>query len=203
MTAPAQSAPRPGEELLAAAARLMAERGFHGMSMRELARSRDCVPSTLYHYFPSKDALLHALQERGFTTLIATANAALADLDDPAERLYVFIANHLRFVAEHPHVMRVLVHGTGGLSEGQRSDVLGWKARYFAIARGVLSGVAGPEAPSAELERVTYSVFGMINWSYGWYQPALHGSPAEVARTMQRMVLSGAFGPAALTEDTR
>jgi AcrR family transcriptional regulator len=46
--------------LLEAALELLAERGFHGASMRAIAAAADVRESALYHYFPSKESLLAA-----------------------------------------------------------------------------------------------------------------------------------------------
>ncbi len=53
---------------------------------------------------------------------------------------------------------------------------------------------AGGRGGGAALERATYSMFGMLNWIYGWYEPARHGTPHEVARTIHRIAMSGVIG---------
>jgi AcrR family transcriptional regulator len=42
------------EEILTAAAHLLAARGYHGMSMRDLARATGMSLANLYNYFHSK-----------------------------------------------------------------------------------------------------------------------------------------------------
>ena len=185
-----------------AAARLIASEGFHGMSMRHLARTADTSLSNLYNYFASKEEILFALQRQAFETLVASASAALEQIDDPAGRLYIFISHHLRYFVHHPEVMRVLVHEAASLPPEQRQTVRRLKEDYFRLGREILrrligEGCAGadsePRKPvaDAELDRITYSVFGMLNWIYGWYDPAVHGSPSDLARTIHRLVLCG------------
>jgi AcrR family transcriptional regulator len=48
-------------DVLAAARRLFAERGFHATSTRDLAEAADINDALLYRYFPGKDAILAAL----------------------------------------------------------------------------------------------------------------------------------------------
>jgi AcrR family transcriptional regulator len=201
--------------ILEAAARAIAAHGFHGMSMRELARAAGMSLSNLYNYFASKDEILHALQKEAFEVLVGSAEGALAELDGaaggPDARLYVFISHHVRYVAERPEVMRVLVHEAASLPPARRRSVRRLKERYFRIARGivaeVVAGGCGRAVPlgdaqaaastnggpggEAELDRITYNLFGMLNWIYGWYDPALHGPPQELARTIHRIALCG------------
>lgn len=50
-------------EVLRAAMGLMAERGFSGASLRELARRLEMSQPSLYHYFDSKDALVEQITD--------------------------------------------------------------------------------------------------------------------------------------------
>jgi len=211
MTAAVQSRDVRGA-IFEAAAHLIATEGFHGMSMRHLARAAETSLSNLYNYFASKEEILFALQRQAFETLVASARGALEKVDDPASRLYVFLSHHLHYFAEHPQVMRVLVHEAASLPPQQRRTVRRLKEEYFRLGREILQrliaqGCAGAESESpsspeepvaprepvtaAELDRITYSVFGMLNWIYGWYDPEVHGSPSELARTIHRLVLCG------------
>ena len=197
---------RPGSELkrtaiLEAAARAIAERGFHGMSMRELARETGQALATFYNYFRSKDEVIFHIQAQAFETMIRTAEDALQGLTSPQDRLFVFIYQHVRFVAEHPDVMRVLVHEAGALPAANRSQVRALKERYYDLARRIVGdlyregcgapGAAGGKASALELERMTYGIFGMLNWIYGWYEPARHGTPGDVARSLHALALCG------------
>ena len=189
-------------EILDAAAAAIAESGFHGMTMRGLARATGKSLASFYNYFPSKEELLFSLQADAFETLTTSLKAALLDVEDPVERLHVFILNHLRFLAEHKSVMRVLVHEASALPRGRRRTVRLLKERYFQIGRDIVASILGAGCSSpgadgagsldpAEIERVTYSVFGMLNWSYGWYEPEQHGTPEDVARTIHAVAVCG------------
>jgi AcrR family transcriptional regulator len=178
----------------------MAAHGFHGMSMRELARAAGMSLSNLYNYFPSKEEILFALQKEAFEVLVTSAEEALRRMESeagpggatPDAWLYVLVSHHVRYVAERPDVMRVLVHEAATLPAARRGAVRRLKERYFRLARGIVEELVGPAwTDPAELDRVTYNLFGMLNWIYGWYDPALHGPPQELARTIHRIALCG------------
>jgi AcrR family transcriptional regulator len=189
--------------ILEAAARAIAERGFHGMSMRELARETGQALASFYNYFRSKDEVIFHIQAGAFQTMIVTAEDALRGLDSPQDRLFAFIYQHVRFVAEHPDVMRVLVHEASALAAARRSQVRALKERYYDLGRRIVGdlfrdgrGAQGGSAGKAqlELEHMTYGVFGMLNWTYGWYDPPRHGTPGEVARSLHALALCGLAG---------
>ncbi len=188
--------------IIEAAARAVAEHGYHGMSMRDLARATDRSLAAFYNYFASKEDVLFALQKEAFETLIATTRRALAEVGDAAGRFYVFIHHHVRYFTEHPDVMRVLVHEAAALPPSRRRVVRALKEQYYEIGREIVravveEGCGRPGAvprgsvDDAELERAAYDVFGMMNWVYAWYSPRRHGSAADVARTIHRIVLCG------------
>lgn len=190
--------PRPGSaqkrlQILDAAARAIGTHGFHGMSMRELAAATGQAVAGFYNYFDSKDEVLFRIQERAFETMIASAKDALQGIAAPRDRLFAFIYQHVRYVAEHPDTMRVLVHEAGTLPARQRGRVRTLKERYYDLGRAIVAELYREGAPG-EQERMTYGIFGMLNWVYGWYDPARHGTPGEVARSLQRLALAGLTG---------
>lgn len=189
-------------EILDAAAAAIAEHGFHGMSMRNLARATGKALASFYNYFPSKEELLFSLQTNAFETLTGTLKGALEGVDDPVDRLYAFVLHHVRYVAEHRSLWRVLVQEASALPAAKRKKVRLLKEGYFQIVRDIVASIlaAGCKSPGAEgavgldpteVERVTYSVFGMLNWSYGWYDPQVHGTPQDVARTIHAIAVCG------------
>lgn len=189
-------------EILEAAAEAIAEHGFHGMSMRALAQATGRALANFYNYFSSKEDLLFSLQAEAFETMTKSAQAALEGVDEQVDRLYVFVLNHLRFSADHRSVMRVLVHEASALPAGRRKTVRLLKEGYFNICRDIVAAILtasciSPGAAGAasldpmEVERITYSVFGMLNWSYGWYDPKQHGTPEDVARTIHALAVCG------------
>lgn len=190
------------QDILAAAAHLLAARGYHGMSMRDLARATGMSLANLYNYFASKEDLMFALQTRAFETLIASAEQSLEGVEGPDERLYAFILSHVRYITTHRDVTRVLVEGTGELPAKRRRAIRDLKERYREIGREIVTGIqaAGCGVPGVvplgaqsapEVERSTYNIFGMLNWIYGWYEPDQHGTPQDVARSIYKMALCG------------
>lgn len=189
-------------EILQAAAAAIAEHGFHGMTMRGLARATGRGLATFYNYFSSKEDVLFSLQTEAFETMTGSVQELLADVAEPVDRLYVFILNHLRYLAEHGAEMRVLVSEAAALPAGRRKTVRLLKEGYFRICRDIVAAIlaADRDSPGAgsgasldpiEVERVTYSMFGMLNWSYGWYDRRHHGSPEDVARSMHNLAICG------------
>lgn len=200
MTQPARRDDRRAD-VLRGAVTSIARYGYHGMSMRDLAKTTGKSLASFYHLFRSKQDILFEIQSQAFEQLVATAELALAEVGDPRGRLQIFVLNHVRYFAEQPDVMRVLVHEAAALPRPHRTQIRALKQRYFEIARDVVRTVLERDSGSSgavdalELERITYCIFGMLNWIYGWYEPARHGSPEQLARTIQHLALRGTVPP--------
>ncbi len=182
-------------KILRAAATLIAAEGYHGMSMRSLAKASGHSLANVYNYFTSKEDILFALQKEAFETLLEATGAALADVPEAVGRLYCFISHHVHYFVEHPEVMRILVLEAASLPEERRRVVRRVKEQYFEIgrriARDLIEKGGRQLEDDAELERITYSLFGMLNWIYGWYRPEIHGGPRQLARTIYEIALCG------------
>lgn len=186
--------------ILAAAASILARHGYHGTSMRDLAKATGRGLSSLYTYFPSKEALLFALQTRAFETLLDSADAAVASVRTPDQRLYAFVLNHVRYFTAHDDVMRVLMQEAKVLPARQRKQVRALKERYYSLAESLVATLVS-SSPSAkgrasrvgriEVERLTYGLFGMLNWVWAWYERDRHGDARDVARTIHAMATRG------------
>lgn len=188
------------DEILSAAAKAFAERGYHGMSMRDLAKATNRSPATLYNYVDSKEDLLYLIQKHAFEELLASGRAAVAGTEDAAERMHRFVLAHVRFFADRQYLMRVLIHEAAALPAGRRAEIRERKQAYFELAQGIVRDLgrreSGVDPSPLEVERNTYCLFGMLNWTYGWYEPERHGGPEELAQGIERVALAG-IAPAA------
>jgi AcrR family transcriptional regulator len=182
-------------EILSAAARAFAEHGYHGMSMRDLAKLTRRSPATLYNYVDGKEDLLYLIQRDAFEEMIRSAEAALEGVTLAEERLHELVLCHVRFFADRQYLMRVLIHEAAALPPPRRAEIRGLKERYFRMAAEIVAGVArsrnGEEPDALDVERNTYCLFGMLNWTYGWYEPTRHGTPEELAHTIERVATGG------------
>jgi AcrR family transcriptional regulator len=81
--------------ILASAKRLFAERGFHGVSVSDLAQEVDLPVGSIYTYFESKEAIVATVIEEGWAAFIASLEAALSGPGGPDERLSIFLYRFL------------------------------------------------------------------------------------------------------------
>ena len=73
--------------ILDAAEELLAEKGYHEMSIDEIAARVGVSKGTVYLHFPSKEELVLAQLERGMRRFIQSADVVLTSAASPSEKL--------------------------------------------------------------------------------------------------------------------
>ncbi|GAA2824300.1 TetR/AcrR family transcriptional regulator [Crossiella cryophila] len=151
------------ERIFAALARLAGERGYDAITLAEVAAAAEVGRTAMYNYFPDKESLLLAFAEHETGGYLRELTAALAELDNPVDKLATYVRLHIRvFATRHmppSSALRPL------LSEQGRSRVLDHVTELESTLRRVLAaGMDQGYLPSAELDAlvplVTASVSG-------------------------------------------
>jgi AcrR family transcriptional regulator len=100
---------RRSEEILDAAARLFADRGYAAANTQELADMLQVGKGTIYRYFPTKEELFLAAVDRMVHRLTAAIDAAVAQVEEPLDHIAVAITTYLRFAAQQPEFAELLI----------------------------------------------------------------------------------------------
>ena len=183
------------DALLASAAKIFAERGYHETSMRDLAAESGVSLSGLYYYVKSKEELLFLIQDRNFQAVLDGLDEELVGVEQPIERLGRFIQSHLEYFASHMHEMKVLSHEAASLTGDYLAQVNAKKRLYTRRLMDILADVEASNGPAHVNRRVAaYSLFGMMNWIYNWYDPLGDLDIRLLSQNMTRLFLGGYVG---------
>jgi AcrR family transcriptional regulator len=102
-------AERRREEILDAAARLFAERGYSETDTQVLAEELGVGKGTLYRYFPSKRELFLAAADRVMRRVRQHIDERLAGVEEPLERIRTGVRAFLGYCSQHPEYVELLV----------------------------------------------------------------------------------------------
>src|SRR5216110_63253 len=122
------------ELILRTAARIFAEKSYHSTSMRDISRATRVSLAGLYHYCKSKEELLFLIQDHCFGRVLESLEQRIAGVEDPLQKLHVFIDNHLSFFAANMAEMKVLSHEAESLEGEMHVHVSTKKERYARLA---------------------------------------------------------------------
>jgi TetR/AcrR family transcriptional regulator, cholesterol catabolism regulator len=181
-------------EILGHATEVFCDKGYEGASMRDLSRATGMSLAGLYYYFESKERLLYMIQKHTFTTIRDRAKARLAEVENPEQRIRIFIQNHLEYFLGNQKAMKVLSHEDDVLRNGFGQEVAALKREYYRICLGLLDELKAARGLDFSSRICVLSLFGMMNWIYTWHNPKIDSSAEELARQMGDIFLNGACG---------
>ena len=88
------------ERILAVAERLFGQRGYSGVSIRDIARAAGISKANVFHHYASKQALYEAVLERSASRFHALLESLADHQREAAELLEDFSRRHLRNMLE-------------------------------------------------------------------------------------------------------
>jgi AcrR family transcriptional regulator len=184
---------RRADEIIDAAARVFAERGYHGTTTQAIADVLGMRQASLYYYFPSKEAALEEVCARGTDVFVEGAERVMQMDVPPLEKLKLLIASHLAPIQTMPDYVRVFINERRYLPDASRKRV-GRKSRrierFFelVIQDGIDDGSIrnGTDARLAML-----AVLGMCNAVINWREADRNQDIGEIASGFAEIVAKG------------
>ena len=159
------------EDVVQAAGRLFAERGYHGTSMRDLGRELGLLGSSLYSHVAGKQELLVEVIERGAALFQASAEKALSTEGSGAVKLRVFITGHIDVVLDHLDEARTFLNEARSVEPDYRRRVLAARDRYEVSLRTLLAGGVRDSSFRSDLEPKLAGIFvlSILNAIDRWF----------------------------------
>jgi AcrR family transcriptional regulator len=176
------------ERILEMAEASLGERGYHGTRLHQIAERVGIQKASLFHYFPSKDALYRAVVDVGFGETDRTIRRVLEAEGNPLEKLRRLIEAYVDMVAAHPARTRIFLRQSlGDTPVGHRAPdserLLGMVVQF--IVDGQQAKIFAPVDAAA----LVLGVVGMVAFfltSAPVIAPTSFGDPARGA-TVQRV----------------
>ncbi|MFF2130401.1 TetR/AcrR family transcriptional regulator [Streptomyces olivochromogenes] len=194
-------APTRREQILKEAARLFAERGFHGVGVDEIGAAVGISGPGLYRHFAGKDAMLAELLVGISGQLLTGGKRRVAEADGGAEAvLDSLVEGHIDFALDDRPLITLHDRELDRLRDSDRKLVRQLQRQYVElwveVVREVYPALTEPTARSA-----VHSVFGLLNSTPHLGRPGAlpgRGVTAALLHRMARGAFAAAAGDAAL-----
>jgi TetR/AcrR family transcriptional regulator, cholesterol catabolism regulator len=160
------------EELSRQAARLFAEKGYHGTSIGDLADSMGVQKGSLYAHIEGKEDLLYETM-RGGAAAFHGGLDSVPDDAPPAEKVRLALRAHLRVVSEQLDVATVFVQEWKYLEGERLEEIVSERRRYEERIRELFREGRDLGELRADLD-VTAAALAFLsaaNWAYTWLAP--------------------------------
>jgi AcrR family transcriptional regulator len=149
-------------QLLAAAERLFAERGFLAVRLEDIGAAAGVSGPAIYRHFPNKESLLVELLVGISTRLLAGARQVRTRSSDAAAALDGLIDFHLDFALNEPDLIRIQDRDLAYVPEPAEKQVRKAQRQYVEIWVGVLREL-NRELAEADARLTAHAAFGLLN----------------------------------------
>jgi AcrR family transcriptional regulator len=194
------------ERIIAAAARLFAEKGVAGTTVRMIGDEVGVMSGSLYHHFDSKEEMVDRIVAPYFEELLERYKAVLAAHDSPTVRLGELMRESFRSIAEHPEACEIYRNDYKYLAAIPRFAYVVKATRRVqrmwlsVIEAGVEVGEFRPDLDA----RLFYRFARDAIWqSARWFKPRGPHTIDEIADACISLFLDGFAAHAASATQTR
>jgi TetR/AcrR family transcriptional regulator, cholesterol catabolism regulator len=159
-------------QLTREAARLFAQKGYHGTSIGDIAEALGVQKGSLYAHIASKEDLLYETMREGADAFHAALDAIPEEL--PAvEKIRLALRGHLRVVSEQLDVATVFVQEWRYLEGERRDEIVTERRRYEERIRELFREGREHSELRADLDEgaAALLLLSAANWAYTWLQP--------------------------------
>jgi len=131
-------------EILAAASKMFADRGYEAVTLREIAKEIGYTHAVIYQHFPDKAHILAELSRETIGLMVQNFDAIAAEHPSPKERLFATSRGLIQFCTAHAQQFRNVFFGPesrNGIRAGQYINDIGaplfqrFVQLFFDVAR--------------------------------------------------------------------
>ncbi len=176
-------------------ASLFAKKGYRSVSMREIASALSMRPSSLYHYFDGKEALLFKIMDSAMEESLAVLKDMSTSEKPTKERLEAMLHFYSQYYLQESERLTLLVNEIPSLSSQYRSKLVEREKEFVNLFRNLIQELINVgEIRSLDATSAVFSFFGMIHYTVKWYDPQGRITPAELSRQIVRIFTKGLYG---------
>ncbi|MEU1348197.1 TetR/AcrR family transcriptional regulator [Streptomyces sp. NPDC005786] len=192
------AAPTRREQILKEAARLFAERGFHGVGVDEIGAAVGISGPGLYRHFPGKDAMLAELLVGISERLLAGGQLRVSESasggSSPEALLDALIEGHIDFALDDRPLITLHDRELDRLRDTDRKQVRRLQREYVEVWVAVVRDLY-PDLPEHEARATVHAVFGLLNSTPHLGRPGALPGRTDTAALLHRLA-RGAFAAA-------
>ncbi|MFC7305402.1 TetR/AcrR family transcriptional regulator [Streptomyces monticola] len=198
------AAPTRREQILKEAARLFAERGFHGVGVDEIGAAVGISGPGLYRHFAGKDAMLAELLVGISGRLLTGGKRRAAEAKEaaagPDALLDSLIEGHIDFALDDRPLITLHDRELDRLRDSDRKLVRQLQRQYVELWVDVVRELY-PELAESEARASVHAVFGLLNSTPHLSRPGPLPGRSVMAALLHRLA-RGAFAAAAAKKDS-
>jgi AcrR family transcriptional regulator len=176
-----------------AAVRLFNRKGYLETNMDHISAAARMSKGGVYHYFSSKDEILHFILSNYMDLILKDLESGLKNVEGAFEKIQFIISRHIELYTGNIDEAKTLLHEAHCLPARYYRTIAEKQRQYYRIVAKVISEFLGGRAKTgdAQVTSLTFLLFGMCNWIYSWYDPKGAISPEALSEMIGTIFLKG------------
>jgi AcrR family transcriptional regulator len=186
----AQKIAKKKEEILRSAAQVLAEKGYHGTTMEEIAAKLLMTKGSMYYYFKNKDDLLYHCHQMIMDISLEQIDEVVNSSLNPIEKLRSAIKGHILLATSEKSMFMVMDKPNQNFSDVQLQEVLEVRKKYsHYFDRIINEGIAKQVFENVDIRMVRMIILGALNWIQEWYNQGGPQSADEISDSFSNYLL--------------
>jgi AcrR family transcriptional regulator len=173
------------------AAQIFSSKGFLATSLDDIAAGAKLTKGGVYHYFNSKDEILYFICSTYVDMDLEGLEQSLAQLSESREKIKFIIDHHIEHYSVHSYAAKTLLHESYNLRPKYLKEIRARERRYFEIVSKAIFDFLGGKATKELVTTLSFTLFGMMNWIYKWYDPKGGIKPKELSQIIYEIFVAG------------
>ncbi|GIQ73138.1 TetR/AcrR family transcriptional regulator [Bradyrhizobium sp. RD5-C2] len=187
------------EAIRKAGVRLIFERGYEAMSLRQLAAEVGIQAGSLYNHISTKQDLLFDLVQEHINDLLRELDLALEGKADPVEKLRAFVAFHVSYHMTRKREVFIANSELRSLEAKNYDIVVALRGAYEQrLAQILTDGVSEGVFEVGDIQVATFAIIALLTGLCTWYRPGGRLTRDAIIAAHEKLVLSGVAPQAAL-----
>jgi TetR/AcrR family transcriptional regulator, cholesterol catabolism regulator len=185
------------QEMVFAAAKEFARRGYDSTTMQDLAASMGLATGAVYHYFGSKEQLLIEICDQLMEPLLVRARELMRSDVPPGDKLRALVRMWVATVVRYRDHMLVFQQERHAIEAGpQWRGVRDSRKAFERLVADALEQAAAGASAGDDRRLALMALLGMVNHTAQWYRPRGRLTPEEIADGYLDLITAAPSAPA-------
>ena len=181
----------PTDQILAAASRLFQERGLESTTMSRLAAEVGLKQSSLYYYFPNRDAVVAALVAQANVVPLALVDGIIADGGSAGASLYRFVRGDVEALCALPFDINE-IHRVAMRDRDRFADYWTERRRLERrLASMIQRGIAAGELRTVDPRLTALTIMSNDEGVQNWFRLGTARKPRAIGEALAAVVVGG------------
>ncbi|WP_042463157.1 TetR/AcrR family transcriptional regulator [Neobacillus dielmonensis] len=170
------------QEILRSAAAVLAEKGYHGTTMEEIAAQLLMTKGSMYYYFKNKDDILYHCHQMIMELSLEKIEEVVNSDDNPIEKLESAIKAHILLSISEKSMFMIMDRPYQKFTDEQLKEVLDARRNYAHYFDKIIKeGMEKQVFENVDPKMVRMIILGAINYIQQWYNQNGPNTDEEIA----------------------